>query len=254
MKIECGECGYINEPQRIYCHNCGTKLDRSVLPSDFGRGEVAEKVVRRVRAMVDPQPGFGERVVKPLLLTLALAALAAAVVLMCRPPYTLPEEPDKEAAIEARVLLGQLEDLVGRPGVQRVAVAQPLANQYLMATLRPQATGLIKDECKFVGARVAFGDGVVWVWAQCSVFDYPFYFGIAHQIAVEGGKLNAKVVGGSVGRLPLYPVAVIAARRAFGPLWGKLKIEKGLVDQMQAVAVTEGKVEFVTRGAGPAPR
>ena len=29
-KLTCGQCGYENEPERVYCHNCGTKLDRSV--------------------------------------------------------------------------------------------------------------------------------------------------------------------------------------------------------------------------------
>lgn len=28
-KIKCDKCGYENEPQRIFCHECGAKLDRS---------------------------------------------------------------------------------------------------------------------------------------------------------------------------------------------------------------------------------
>jgi hypothetical protein len=30
-KLACTECQHQNEVQRIYCHNCGAKLDRSAL-------------------------------------------------------------------------------------------------------------------------------------------------------------------------------------------------------------------------------
>ena len=34
--LTCKECQHVNEEARIYCHNCGTKLDRSLLVEDAG--------------------------------------------------------------------------------------------------------------------------------------------------------------------------------------------------------------------------
>ena len=32
--LTCAECGFVNEAERVYCHNCGKKLDRSLIPKE----------------------------------------------------------------------------------------------------------------------------------------------------------------------------------------------------------------------------
>ena len=51
VKLTCGQCGYANEPERVYCHNCGSKLDRSVLPKEEAkRKEESPETARRIVA------------------------------------------------------------------------------------------------------------------------------------------------------------------------------------------------------------
>ena len=57
--LTCKQCNYDNEPERVYCHNCGAKLDRTVLPKDPAKTkEGKEKTAKRVRRMINPARGF----------------------------------------------------------------------------------------------------------------------------------------------------------------------------------------------------
>ena len=55
MKLVCPECQRENEPERIFCHDCGARLDRSVLASRKGKEEDPQATRRRLAALVDPQ-------------------------------------------------------------------------------------------------------------------------------------------------------------------------------------------------------
>ena len=50
--LTCSQCGFANETERVYCHNCGAKLDRSLLPkaTETSKDSVA-KVRKRVQKM-----------------------------------------------------------------------------------------------------------------------------------------------------------------------------------------------------------
>jgi hypothetical protein len=92
--LTCGPCGYANEPERVYCHNCGTKLDRSLLPKEDGRKqESVEKTRRRVRKMTNPgQDSPVVREVKAFFKTIIWAAVVAALILFALPPDGIPEK------------------------------------------------------------------------------------------------------------------------------------------------------------------
>ena len=51
-KLVCPECRHENEPERVYCHSCGAKLDRSAVTV---RKEPVKDTRQRVRKMFDPQ-------------------------------------------------------------------------------------------------------------------------------------------------------------------------------------------------------
>ena len=50
-RLTCAECKYENEVERVYCHNCGEKLDRSLLPKvdEVKPGDDLDKAGRKVR-------------------------------------------------------------------------------------------------------------------------------------------------------------------------------------------------------------
>src|SRR5436305_15033329 len=51
-KLLCPECRRENEPERIYCHACGTRLDRAAVRF---KKEPIQDTHNRVKRMFDPQ-------------------------------------------------------------------------------------------------------------------------------------------------------------------------------------------------------
>ena len=49
--LTCKQCNYENEAERIYCHNCGAKLDRSVVPQEKKMEESPDKQRKRVKKL-----------------------------------------------------------------------------------------------------------------------------------------------------------------------------------------------------------
>src|SRR5438105_13149635 len=81
IQLTCPECRRDNEAERIYCHDCGARLDRSALAGrKTGKMETAEDLHKRMRGM------FSQRRLKAQLFffkggKLILIALAAAALL-----------------------------------------------------------------------------------------------------------------------------------------------------------------------------
>ncbi len=63
VQLTCPECRRDNEAERIYCHDCGARLDRSALAGyTTGKKETSEELHKRMRGM------FSQRGVKTRLL------------------------------------------------------------------------------------------------------------------------------------------------------------------------------------------
>src|SRR3954447_16074507 len=89
--LQCKECQYENEPERVYCHNCGAKLDRSVLPKEEEvRRESPERARRRIMRMANPSSNVVKREIGALFKTLFFAVLAACIIQCLRPPDGIP--------------------------------------------------------------------------------------------------------------------------------------------------------------------
>ena len=61
MTLVCPECRRENEPERIYCHDCGARLDRSALAKEKAKEEDPKATQRRVAKMFDPRRGLLRR-------------------------------------------------------------------------------------------------------------------------------------------------------------------------------------------------
>src|SRR3954447_3928766 len=89
--LQCKECQYENEPERVYCHNCGAKLDRSVLPKEEQiRRESPEKARKRIKRMTNPGDSVFKRELEAFVKTVIFALLAAILVQMVRAPENIP--------------------------------------------------------------------------------------------------------------------------------------------------------------------
>ena len=212
----CKECKYENEPERVYCHNCGAKLDRSLLPPEAlpTRRDPAD-LQRQVQKLMKPSSVRFVQVVKNFALSLLLGAVFAALVVAARPPLDLPTITEAQLD-NARQIDAEVQALIDARVVRTVAYSEDDVNVYLKGSVRPKKNQDTVLGLKFEQLYVRFRDGnVVSVTERMTVMDYPLYFTTEHRVAVRGGKLAAEPVGARIGRLPLPAVVAETARRAF---------------------------------------
>ena len=90
--LPCAQCGYVNEAERVYCHNCGSKLDRSTLARRMTKGQDSpEKARKRISKLTNPKAGFIFQEVKTFFKVEISAVIIAALFLISQKPDGVPE-------------------------------------------------------------------------------------------------------------------------------------------------------------------
>ena len=98
-KLVCVACNHSNEVERVYCHNCGEKLDRSILPKvdELPETDKSGRTAKQVKKMMNPSRMSWIADIKRFILILLFSATVAAVFLVCLAPEGVP--PMKSTAI-----------------------------------------------------------------------------------------------------------------------------------------------------------
>ena len=254
--LVCKECGFENEPERVYCHQCGAKLDRSLLPPEaLSPKEDPEEVRRRLRRMANP-PGAGVKLtMRRLLSSLLLGAVFAAVVLACLPPRD-SAPPPAEQVENARLLSAELEDASAAPGPpRRLVFPEAVVNAYLAANVSPRRVnaGAPAYLPSFERVYVRFLDGnVCRVTQQLSMFGLPLYTTCDYRpLARPDGRLTAEPGAGALGRMPLPAAAMRPlAPFVYQTLFEKQKGDMNLLGRLGGATCRKEQVELVTRPNG----
>ena len=91
IKLICPECQHENEAERIYCHDCGARLDRSAVGSRISQKEGIDETRRRVRKLFDPTAlKIRLRFFRIAKLILGAVALAALIQMILPPDVPQP--------------------------------------------------------------------------------------------------------------------------------------------------------------------
>src|SRR5467141_2296256 len=83
-KVTCGECRHENEAERIYCHNCGERLDRSVVAGQK-KTQDPQETHRRLQKMLG-RPNRARQNFFAVSKLALVAAVVAALVEIAMPP------------------------------------------------------------------------------------------------------------------------------------------------------------------------
>ena len=244
--LPCGQCGYENEAERVYCHNCGAKLDRSLLPKDEEGGtktETPEQARKRIAKMTNPKSGGGLREIKTAVNVLIYSAIVAALFLITRPPDGVPEV-SKE--LPQRFISDEMMEVVNAPQPKRVDFTESDVNGYLQQRLKSKDGGTAGME--FKRAYVNLLPGVIHIGSEQEIFGMAFYSGVLYRLEVKDGKFTPVIAGGNFGRLAVHPFAMQYLDFFFQKLWGLLPNERKQMDKMQAVVVQKGTITLVSKG------
>lgn len=230
IKLVCPECQRQNEPERIYCHDCGARLDRSALAKVAPKGEDAKETQRRLRAMLDPGR-LKMRLMFFKISKLILGAGALAVLIQMLLP---PEAPERGKTVELQQINLDLENATISHGAAPLQYTEVQANAYLVNVLKSKQAALSKL-LQFERALVNFDEGVCRITTERSLVGFSVFHAISYNVTLQNGALTASNNGGSIGRMPIHPMIMKFGDILFTDLWTALDREKKLVAKMGAI-------------------
>jgi len=246
--LPCSQCGFVNEAERVYCHNCGSKLDRSLLPTHDEQGEDSPaKARKRISKITNPKAGFLFQEVKTFFKIELAAVVVAALILIAQKPGGVPELK-KEGA--QRLINSDMMEAMQAARPSLISFTEDEVNQHLKKTMKPRETVVPGVEVSRIYA--VFTPGVIRMGTENSIFGYPIYADIAFRVEMKGGKFATSIVGGHLGLLAVDPRILLLpyGEALFQGSWDALKRERAQMDKMERVDVKKGEISLVTKGAG----
>lgn len=243
--LPCKECDFVNEPERVYCHNCGAKLDRSLLPKeDQLRREPPERARKRIMRMTNPGGGAIKAALWNLAKTLVFSSLAAVCILMLQEPDGVPSSKPE---LSSRLVASELTQLMASPQARALAFTQAEVNSFL-------ASGKVKKEGSVPGvlykrAFANFESGTCRISIERTVWGFSVFAGTLYRAEATGGVYYATNLGGNLGRLPLHPLLMkYVDPILFGDLAEGLKPEYAAVRKAFYLRLEKAKVTIATAG------
>lgn len=243
IKLVCPECRRENEPERIYCHDCGARLDRTALAKIAPKGEDVKATQRRLKSMLDPG-----RVKMRLMFfkvsKVILGAFATAAVIQMLLPPDVPPVP-KSGEFPPQINL-DMENAALNHGSPPLRYTEAQVNAFLGSALKSRQAALSKV-LQFERAFVNLDENVGRVTVQRSLFGFSFYTATSGKVALENGALKASNNGGSIGRLPVHPALMKYSDPIFADLWAALDREKKSLSKMVGIELHPQAVVLIPR-------
>ena len=239
MKLVCAECRHENEAERIYCHNCGERLDRSVVAAQK-KGQDPKDEHRRLQKMLGPPNRARQNFFAVSKLALA-AAVVAALVQIALPP----ELPAPTKIVPPQVDL-DLENAGSHQKPGPLEYSQDQINAYLAYRLISKKKALNNPVLTFVRATASFREGACTIGVERSLFGYSLFSRASYRVDAGAGKIAATNNGGWIGRMPVHPAIMRFGGIIFADLWSALERERKLLGKMAAVNFHDGGVSITT--------
>src|SRR5205814_8212048 len=200
VQLTCPECRRDNEAERIYCHDCGARLDRSALAGyTTGKKETSEELHKRMRGM------FSQRGVKTRLLffktakVILLAGAAAAAVVILIPPDVPPAV--KSEGFPPQINLS-LETLTESHQPQSVQFSEESVNAYLANAMKRKKEKLNHPLIDFERAIVGFTEANCRVTIERSIFGYSIFTSGVYCVKLVCAKDRSSPNSDALGGMP----------------------------------------------------
>ena len=235
-QLACPECRHENEPERVYCHNCGAKLNRIASSAIPGKTDDAETLAtrERLRRMIDPRGVKTRRLIFNIARLILGACLAAVLIQMFLPP-DLPAPAGKDLELGPQIGLDLENALMHHRGAQ-LTYQQDQVNNYLTTALKRKKTSILdKPLLEFRRGVAQFHEGVFHMTAERSVFGLSIYASVFYRVNVQNGKIGAACEGGTIGRMPIHPQLMQYMGFLLGDVWKALEQDEKQVAKFAAI-------------------
>jgi hypothetical protein len=251
--LVCKECGHVNETERIYCHGCGAKLDRTVILAQQEKLTISRKEKqRRLKKMMTPGGGSIFKKFEMLVQVLAWALLTALVIQIARPPDGIPPMPKKGEVIQLPQLGDDLERLTAAPAGQGFIFREADINTFLLKKTFRKVPAWFTNLIPLRRTFVNLGDGQARLTVQADLAGYQLYLGITAQ-PNKDPKNPVSWVGLNFGRVALPPIVAPYAAMGLPILMDSVKRERELLGKLGTPEISKGQVILRSRGPQAAP-
>lgn len=204
MGLRCTACGHDNDPTRVYCHNCGVKLERGGAPTAPVTGFTHPTDVAKMKRPRAPLPWgkYFAALAKLCLLAIVVAVLAAALL----PPRDVPPPVEPDMALAERLSgLASDSSMAGSPRSFAVSAADTARWFVSMVEFAPTENRFQLDPERVYAVQ---GDGTMRVGLVASFLGaVRIYFEGDYAPVPSAGGYALRPLRYSIGRLSL-PVAL----------------------------------------------
>ncbi len=240
--LTCEPCGFVNEVERVYCHNCGAKLDRSFLPQEDD--EETKAALEKTRKRVKNASLFANnpvtRELKVGIKVLVAAAIIALGFQASQPPEGLPDPK----AMNDKMVGSDITEALDAQGPRQLIFSEKDIN----ALLRSKKAASALPGVVFVRAFAQLEPGVCRMGMQHTLWTYPVYTRIAYKLEIKEGKFTPTIVGGNFGSISIPAPVMNFLDYGFQKLWGSLKREQEWMNKLSAIVIEKEKIMLVTTG------
>ena len=242
-KLVCPDCRHENEPERIYCHNCGARLDRSALKAKSAPVDSAESTREHLQKMFAADPGRNKRILLRVL-KIILGAFCFAVIIQMLLPPDLPVE--KKSDVFAPMINMDLFTALQSHQPPRLTYSEEQVNGYLASTIRrsnsPAKGGFLAIDRIFV----QFTEGACRINVRQALFGFPLSDGSFYRVSIDGGKIHAESTGGYIGRMPISPLLMRGLDFIFHATWITLARERQNIAKLAGIEFHPQSVTLIT--------
>ncbi|MGI8436042.1 MAG: hypothetical protein ACR2NX_03945 [Chthoniobacterales bacterium] len=248
MKLICPECRRENEPERIYCHDCGARLDRTALRQEKPKEEDPQETQKRLRSMFDGRGAlFRLRILQGIKVILGAFLIAVLIQMLRAPDLSAPQKDSIELPKQINLEMETAAEGRGGPALH---YTEAQANDYLGYALKSKRKAL-SSYLQFEGAHVGFDEGSGRFTVERSLFGHGVFTTIGIIPKLSDAKLDATVISGAIGRMPIHPALMQYAGFLFSDVRGVLKSDLHSIAKLDAIELHPKEVIFVPRQPRP---
>lgn len=250
--IKCKQCGHENDLTRVFCQNCGGRLERpegAAGPTISGPTKVPTGP--RKRRASTPLGPLLVRLVRTVISTTILAALIALLIQMSRKPEGLP--PAKPAnEVQATQVYQMMNSMAESPYGRGYDLTQDQMNNYLAARILPaDAQSGAAVRAQFQRAFGVIGQGEMSFFIEQKFLGIPVYMYVTGTVEKSGESMTFKSHGGGVGHVRFAPQLVPLLEKVIAPVGASISDATGVVQSASSVSFVPGVAKISWSGKKP---
>lgn len=243
-KLICPDCQHENETERIYCHSCGARLDRTKLaPTAVALGDSDIKTQKHLKKLLQGGQGDAKRAAVKLAKVVLGAVCLAALIVMLLPPDLPPAI--KNYTFAPMINMDMVSATSSHQGVSLVYNEEQV-NAYIASTLRRKDSPANQGYFPLRSVRVRFEEGVCAIHTERQLLGYSVYSGSSYRVKIADGKIISSSNNGYVGRMPIHPAVMKFGDILLQKAWDSLARERASVAKLASIEFHPQSVTLVT--------